>query len=193
MKKIMFFTIASLFSNLSLSAQGTSHVAERYATLSKEFSYLQTANKDEKAVRTLISTLETGWNNKSGETFASVFADVHDYIVVNGMYFSNFTRQGNAAAHQGLFNGVYKDINVKLTVDKIRFLRPDLALVIALGGRYTNEKSLPENPEIIMTVLAEKKSDSWKIISFHNHNLEADIKKSSPMPLNVMYASWYKK
>src|SRR5687767_11970129 len=85
-------------------------------------SYSQTNSKDEQAVQNIFSTIQNGWNEKNGEKFASVFADVHDYIVVNGMYFSNFTRQGNAAAHQGLFNGVYKNVNVKLIVDKISFL-----------------------------------------------------------------------
>ena len=172
MKKIIIMTLAVLITTASFS---------------------QTNNKDEQAVQNIISTIQNGWNEKSGEKFASVFADVHDYIVVDGMYFSNFTRQGNAAAHQGLFNGVFKDVKVKLIVDKITFLRPDLALITAVGGRYTNEKPLPEDPEVIMTVIAEKKNNDWKIISFHNHNIEAALKKSSPVPLKVMYASWYKK
>ena len=163
------------------------------AVLTTTLSFAQTNSKDEQAIQNIFSTIQNGWNEKNGEKFASVFADVHDYIVVNGMYFSNFTRQGNAAAHQGLFNGIYKNVNVKLIVDKISFLRPDLALVTAVGGRYTTEKPLPEDPEIIMTVIAEKKNDVWKIISFHNHNLDSGLKKSSPMPLNIMYASWYKK
>jgi uncharacterized protein YukE len=49
-------------------------------------SIAQTVNQDEKEVRNIISTIEKGWNSKSGETFASVFAEEHDYIVVNGMY-----------------------------------------------------------------------------------------------------------
>jgi len=152
----------------------------------------QSINKDEQAVRSLITTLETRWNNKNAETFSSSFADVHDYIVVNGMYFSNFTRQGNAAAHQQLFDGVYKNYNIKLKIDKVNFLRSDLALVTAIGAGYEKGNSLPENPGIIMTVLAEKKNDSWKIISFHNHELSDNLQERSPMPLNVMYASWYK-
>ena len=153
----------------------------------------QIVNKDEQALRAVISTLEKGWNNKSGETFSSVFADVHDYIVVNGMYFPGFTQKGNAAAHQSLFDGVYKNHNLKLKVDKVTFLCPGLAQIIAIGGGYEKGGTLPENPGIIMTVTAQKKNDAWKIISFHNHELTIEeIKQRSPMPLNVMYASWYK-
>lgn len=174
MKKVITIIIATLFINLSLFAQDTSH-------------------RDEPAVHALIATLEDGWNTKSGKTFSSVFADVHDYIVVNGLYFSGFTRQGNAAAHQGLFDGIYKNRIIKLVVDKVTFFRPDLAQIIAIGGSYEKGSTLPEDPSIIMTVIAEKKNEVWKIISFHNHSLEGDIKQASPMPMNVMYASWYKK
>lgn len=163
-------------------------------TLTTMLAYSQTENKEEQAVRSIVSTLETGWNNKSGETFASVFADVHDYIVVNGMYFSDFTRQGNAFAHQGLFNGIYKNHEIKLKIDKLNFIRKDLVMINALGGGTEKGQPMPENPNIIMTILAEKKNDTWKIISFHNHNLETFSENVKlPMPANVMYASWYKK
>lgn len=62
--------------------------------LTATLSFAQQNNNDEQAVRSLVTTLETGWNNKSGETYASAFANVHDYIVVNGMYFSNWTKKG---------------------------------------------------------------------------------------------------
>ena len=150
--------------------------------------------QDEQALRSIISTLEAGWNAKSGETFSSVFADSHDYIVVNGYYFSNFNKKSNAFAHQGLFDGIYKNVDLKLVVDKISFIRPDLAMIHALGAGIEKGKPVPENPSIIMSVLAEKKNGSWKIISFHNHNLESFKDEArAPMPLNVMYASWYKK
>ena len=156
-------------------------------------AFSQTGNKDEQAVRSIIATLEKGWNLKSGETFSSVFAPTHDYIVVNGFYFSNFSRQANAFAHQGLFDGIYKTQDIKLKVDKISFIRPDLAMVHALGAGFEKGQAVPENPGIIMTVLAEKKDGDWKIISFHNHTLETFREGvHAPMPANVMYASWYK-
>jgi uncharacterized protein (TIGR02246 family) len=154
----------------------------------------QTKPTDEQAVRNIVSTMETGWNDKNGDKFSSVFADVHDYIVVNGFYFPGFTKQGNAAAHQGLFNGVYKTVDIKLNVDKISFVRNDLAMIHILGASYQKGTAVPADPMIIMTVLAEKKNDNWKIISFHNHDLTSfEEKERSPVPMNVMYASWYKK
>lgn len=154
------------------------------------------ATTDEQAIQKIISSMETNWAQKNGEAFASVFADVHDFIVWNGYYFPNQTRERNAQAHQGLFNGPYRTYDIKLKIDKIRFLRPDLALVHVLGGGYQKGEAVPENPGVLMSIIMEKKNGSWKIISFHNLNLEAftnkEMEQQSPMPLKVMYANWYK-
>lgn len=156
----------------------------------------QSGNADEQAIRNVIATMEKGWTEKKGEVFASVFADAHDYIVWNGYYFPNMNVAGNAAAHQGLFSGVYRNYDVKFKIDKIKFLRNDLALVHVYGGGHEKGKTA-EHPTVLMTMIMEKKEGAWKIISFHNMNLEAFEKKEiadhSPMPLNIMYAGWYKK
>lgn len=157
----------------------------------------QSGNADEQAIQKIVTTMETGWTQKSGEIFSSVFADVHDYIVWNGYYFPNMAKQANAAAHQSLFSGPYRTYDVKFRIDKIKFLRTDLALVHVYGGGYEKGKELPENPTVLMSMIIEKKDGNWKVISFHNLDLEAFENKEtadrSPMPVKVMYAGWYKK
>ncbi|MEP7377466.1 MAG: SgcJ/EcaC family oxidoreductase [Chitinophagaceae bacterium] len=159
--------------------------------------HAQTNTNDEDAIRTVVKTMETGWNEKSGEKYASIFADTHDFIVWNGYYFPNQTRQGTAAAHQNLFTGIYKNSDVELKVDKIKFIRKDIALVHTYGGMYEKGKQLPENPGVLMTLLMEKKDAKWQIISFHNLDLEGfqdkAIAERSPFPFSVMYAGWYNK
>lgn len=157
----------------------------------------QTNNADEQALRNIVSTMQKGWNAKDGKTFASGFAKVHDYIVINGMYLSAITPEMNANAHQGIFNSIYKTTDLELRVDKITFVRPDLALMYAIGATYQHGTAVPEDPMGIISMLVEKKDGEWKIISFHNCDIEvsfdpADAAKS-PVPPKVMYASWYKK
>ena len=168
------------------------------AVISISFASLaQTTNKEEDAIRTVVKTAETGWVEKSGEKFASAFAEVHDFIVWNGYYFPNQTRQATATVHQGLFNGPFRTLDVRFKIDKIKFIRNDIALVHTYGGMYEKGKAVPENPGVLMTMLMEKKEGEWKIISFHNLDLEGfqdkKIADRSPMPLSVMYAGWYKK
>lgn len=191
MKKTIF-CLAAAFAGFSLFAQ-SGGTAERLYSLMAVAAAVTQVNKDEEAIKGILTTLEKGWNAKSGETFSSVFADVHDYIVVNGMYFPGFTQKGNAAAHQSLFDGVYKTYDIKLKADKVTFFRPDLAQVVVIGAGYTKGGAAPQDPTIIMTLMVEKKGEDWKIISFHNHELNtADIQQRSPMPLKAMYASWYR-
>jgi uncharacterized protein (TIGR02246 family) len=157
----------------------------------------QTGNKDEESIRDVVKTMETGWAEKSGEKFASVFAPVHDFVVWNGYYFPNQNRQANAAGHNFLFRGPYKTMDVRLKVDKIKFIRNDIALVHTLGGLYEKGKPAPENPGVLMSMLMEKKDGIWQILSFHNLDLESfqdkEIAAGSPMPASIMYANWYKK
>lgn len=153
--------------------------------------------RDEQQLRDMIMTMQTGWNTRSGQTFASVFDSVHDYIVINGIYLSGITPEANAQAHQQIFNTIYKTTDLTLKVDKTRFIRPDLALLHLLGATYEQGKSVPTHPTAIITMLAEKKNGTWKVISFHNCDIdvsnESGAPNKSPIPFQVMYASWYKK
>jgi uncharacterized protein (TIGR02246 family) len=151
---------------------------------------------DEKALHQVVGTMEQGWNTRSGELFSSSFADTHDYIVWNGLFFPQQSPTDNARAHQGIFNSIYKNTDVKLKVDRIKFVREDLALLHVLGATYDHGMAIPEHPKVIISMLVEKKNNTWKIISFHNSDIELSFEpgaqNGTSMPLNVMYAGWYK-
>lgn len=151
---------------------------------------------DEQAIRNIVTSMQTGWNAKDGKTFASGFAKQHNYIVVNGMYLANITPEINAANHQGIFNSIYKTTDLQLKIDKISFVNPDLALVYALAATYPNGKAIPENPTAIISMVAEKKNNEWKLISFHNCPIQVSFDPNdagrTPFPPKQMYASWYK-
>ena len=166
------------------------------ATLIITSAYLlqaQDKKTEEQAINNVLQTLSTGWNEKSGEKFASAFAEVHDYIVVHGTYLKEFRREQNAKVHQQLFDGIYKNSRIELKTDKISWYKDNLVQLTAIAGNYPAGQPRPKEPTAIMTIMLEKKSNGWKIISFHNHGLDMEaIKRASPMPLEVMYASWYK-
>ncbi|MCB0464434.1 MAG: SgcJ/EcaC family oxidoreductase [Aequorivita sp.] len=154
----------------------------------------QKAN-DEQEVKNLVATLQKGWNTASGETFASAFAEPHDFIVWNGYYFKNNPIQKNAEMHQWIFNTMYNNTHLFYTIDKIKFLKEDIALLHVLGAVVSIDEARPKDPEVLMTLIAEKKDGNWKIVSFHNLDLEVfqneEMRKSAPVPPAVMYASWY--
>ena len=158
-------------------------------------SFAQLSSRDEAAIHNIVRTMEQGWNAKSGKTFATHFAPTHDYIIWNGVFLNDLTREGNAMSHQGIFDSFYKTTDIRVVVSKIRPIREDLALVQALGATYEHNTPVPENPKVIITMLMEKKNNEWSIISFHNSDIEIsfdpDVPNGSPVPPQVMYQNWY--
>lgn len=151
--------------------------------------------RDEAVIHGIVRTMEEGWNAKSGKTFATHFAPTHDYIVWNGVFLKDLTREGNAMSHQGIFDSFYKTTDVRLIVSKMSPIREDLVLVHALGATYEHNTPIPENPKVIITMLMEKKNNEWSIISFHNSDIEISfdpgVPNGSPVPPQVMYQNWY--
>ena len=152
---------------------------------------------DEAAIRQVVDKMATSWTAADGEGFASIFADEHDFIVWNGYYFKGMNRRMNAQSHQELFNSMYKNTEHYNTVDKIKFIREDLALIHVFAAVVDKGEGRPKDPQVLWSALLEKQGGSWKILSFHNLDLEVfqneEMKKAMPMPAEVMYASWYNK
>ena len=119
---------------------------------------------DEAAVRQNVKQLESGWNTKSGALFAKAFAEDADYVVINGMYIKG--RATIEAAHQQIFDTIYKDTTINLTVKQIRFLRPDVAVVHVTGHREGPTKELTQ--DAMLTFVMTKEKAGWTIAAFQN-------------------------
>lgn len=183
------------FLKLNLNFQIMKHLVKLIALLAVAQPICSQNAEDEQAIRKLVQTMADGWTKGSGEQFASAFADEHDYVVWNGLYMKGINPQANAAAHQGIFESVYKDTEHYATVDKIKFIREDIALIHVLAAVAKKGEGRPADPQVLWSGLLEKTSGQWKIIAFHNLDLEIfqneGLRQSSPMPPQVMYASWY--
>lgn len=158
-------------------------------------SLLAQNNEDEKAIHDLVQTMSKAWTDGNGEQFASVFADQHDYIVWNGYYMKSFNPQMNAQTHQRIFEGIYKNTQNHVVIDKIKFVKEDVAMIHVLGAISQKGEERPKDPQVLWTSLLTKESGDWKIISFHNLDLEVfqneGMKKGAPIPVEKMYSSWY--
>lgn len=119
---------------------------------------------DEGAMRESVKQMESGWNTKSGALFAKPFAEDADYVVINGMYIKG--RATIESAHQRIFDTIYKDTNINLTVKQIRFLRSDVAVVHVTGHRQGPTKELTQ--DAILTLVMTKEQHGWSIVAFQN-------------------------
>lgn len=125
---------------------------------------LQAQSADEAAIRENVKQMETGWNTKSGELFAKPFAEDADYVVINGMYIKG--RAVIDKAHQQIFDTIYKDTKISLTVRQIRFLRPDVAVIHVDAQRRGPTKDL--ELAALLTLVMTKDNDAWTIAAFQN-------------------------
>lgn len=121
-------------------------------------------NVDEVAIRQNVKQLETGWNTKSGAVFAKPFAEDADYVVINGMYLKG--RTAIEAAHQRIFDTIFKDTTVALKVKQIRFLRPDVAVVHVEGHRDGPTRELVQ--DALVTMVMTKENGAWTVAAFQN-------------------------
>src|SRR5262249_50081560 len=125
---------------------------------------LQAQTADEAAIRANIKQMESGWNTKSGALFAKAFAEDADYVVINGNYIKG--RKVIEESHQRIFDTIFKDTTIALTVKQIRFLRRDVAVVHVDGQRSGPTKDLMQNA--LLTMVMTKDKDSWTIAAFQN-------------------------
>src|SRR5919107_941540 len=119
---------------------------------------------DEAAMRESVKQMETGWNTKSGALFAKPFAEDADYVVIKGNYLKG--RAAIESGHQRIFDTIYKDTNLTLTVKQIRFLRADVAVVHVEGHRTGPTKELIS--EAILTLIMTREKQGWVIAAFQN-------------------------
>lgn len=119
---------------------------------------------DEAAIRDSVKQLETGWNTKSGATFAKPFAEDADYVIIDGSHIKG--RETIATTHQRIFDTIFKDTKLALTVKQVRFLRPDVAVVHVSGHRDGPVKELIQ--DALLTFVMTKEGQVWTISAFQN-------------------------
>ena len=149
--KLRYFSPFAIFMLLVLGASLTAQAQNGAAA-------------DEAALRENVKALETGWNTKSGAAFAKPFAEDADYVIINGMYIKG--RATIEAAHQRIFDTVFKDTTISLTVKQVRFLRPDVAVIHATGHREGPTKDLTQDAMLTFVMMKEKQG--WTIAAFQN-------------------------
>ena len=121
---------------------------------------------DERALHQLVYQLEAAWNAGDGKSFAEAFAEEADFIHILGGYYSG--RAAIESGHRMIFGTIYKGSTVRYSVEKIRFLRPDVAIVYLRQYLQLNEAGAPSDLEARPTIIAEKRDGKWHIVNLQN-------------------------
>ncbi len=123
-------------------------------------------NKDEAAIRANVEQIAKGWNMKSAAEFAKPFAEDSDYVVNNGFHVKGIV--ANVKDIQAVFETREKHSVLSYTVEQIRFLRPDVAVVHALTARKMVQGDSTQEGKGRITMVMTKNKDKWEIVAYQN-------------------------
>ena len=122
---------------------------------------------DERALHQLVYQLEAAWNAGDGAGFAEAFAEEADFIHILGGYYNG--RAAIEAGHRMIFGTIYKGSTVRYSVEKIRFVRPDVAVLSARQYlQFYEDGAARELQARPLLVLEKKKDGLWEIVTLQN-------------------------
>jgi uncharacterized protein (TIGR02246 family) len=125
---------------------------------------------DEVQIRALHQRLLDGWNQGSGEAFAALFAEDAHLVAFDGSILRG--RKQIAEVQQRLFDRWLRGTRLVGGDTRVRFLGPDAAVALTVGGTIMRGKSKPApERDSIQTLVAQRGADGWSFVSFQNTRL----------------------
>lgn len=140
MKKYLYFYLVIVFAMCANSLFGQSK-----------------NSKEDSAIRDVISHFYDGWNIHDADKMVSVYADSIDHINAFAEW-----RTGKQTMKEELIKfhaGSGKDSHKTITIEKIKFIKPDVAMAIV--------RQISKVGNLGMYILS-KESGKWLIVSFAN-------------------------
>jgi uncharacterized protein (TIGR02246 family) len=121
---------------------------------------------DERALHQLVYQLEAAWNAGDGAGFAEAFAEEADFVHILGGYYSG--RPAIEAGHRMILGTIYKGSTVRYSVEKIRFLKSDVAVISARQYLQFYEDGAARELQARPLLVLEKKDGLWEIVTLQN-------------------------
>ncbi|WP_037310553.1 SgcJ/EcaC family oxidoreductase [Amycolatopsis orientalis] len=119
-------------------------------------------------VLAVLGRLADAWNEGDAAAYARLFTEDADYVTFFGTNMPG--RAVIESAHRALFEGPLK--GSKLAdgggEPKVRFIRPDVAIVVAGGGSSLAGGKPEPGRESTLTYVLVKESGGWRVASFQN-------------------------
>lgn len=134
---------------------------------------------DEAPIRAIIAQQVTAWNAGDAKAFSASFADDGSFTNIRGTVF--YGHRAFEDRHAEIFRGFFKGSKLAMSPTRIRFVRPDVAIVDVatelsqLRGTPPGVKARPDGT--IVTRLQEvfvKDGGRWRIASYHNVDVKDD-------------------
>jgi uncharacterized protein (TIGR02246 family) len=134
------------------------------------------------ALLAIVRKLEKAWNDGDSVAWTAEFAGDADFIHVLGGFFHG--SRDIERGHRTIFDTIYKGSHNRYEVEKVRLLRPDVAVVFIradltwyLNGQEQHNQARP-------TLIVERNpTGEWKIAAFQNTLITSE---AAPAPADTL-------
>lgn len=144
---------------------------------------MTTPTEDERALRALIAATEAAWNASESVGFAATMTEDVDFVSMLGERYHG--QEIVERGHRHILDTIYKASRVRYTIEVLRFLKPDVALVmmlqhmrshlppevVASTARQRQMSPDMHDSEARATLVCVKRNGAWKIAAIHNTNV----------------------
>ena len=131
------------------------------------------ATNDDPMIHQLINELVDAWNRGDAKAYGRRYLDDATFTNVNGMF--HVSREEFDQRHDEIFRGAVKGSTITLTPRKIRYVRPDVAIVDLDCGVFGTKVQPPGvqpgadgSLHTSLLLVLVKEGGSWWIAAYHN-------------------------
>lgn len=135
---------------------------------------------DESLIRALIDSETEAWNRGDAKTYAEHFRSDGSFTNVLGVTY--YGKKDFEDRHAEIFQSIYRGSTAKMTIKRLHFARPDVAIVdiaAELSGFQKLPPGLLNADGIVRASLLQvliKEGEQWTIAAYHN----VDVKPRPP-------------
>ncbi len=131
---------------------------------------MTTVERDE--AERVVGQLQTAWNAMDGAAFAAPFAEDADFVNILGEHFRG--RERVAAGHVGIFRSIYAGSTVDMKLERVRLLRPDVALAHVHSILDVPQGLLAGRHVARFSMVLTRGPRGWEIAAFHNTRMDGE-------------------
>jgi uncharacterized protein (TIGR02246 family) len=121
---------------------------------------------DRAAIEAVVTRLESAWNAGDAPAFGACFAKDADFVTIRAEHFQG--RTTIAGGHAVVFHTIYADSRNTLTLETVRMLRPDVAVIHVASTLDAPTGPLAGRHKAKFTAVLTKEPAGWEIASLHN-------------------------
>jgi uncharacterized protein (TIGR02246 family) len=135
-----------------------------------EEEMVMTTRSEQQEILEVFNQRCAAWDKGDASAYASYYSEDADYITYQGEHLKG--RKQIAEVHQRMLNSLLKGSRMQEHTREVRFLAPDIAVVIVVGAiKLRWQRKAPKRRLSINTNLLLKQDGHWKIAVFQNDRI----------------------